>query len=73
MSRERSAVYEPEELSLLGRIFDQSVAALPGAMRTPANRTMIARIILGRAAAGELEPARLVTFEAARPLDQAAI
>jgi hypothetical protein len=73
MSRERGAVYEPEELSLLGRIFDQSVAALPAAMRTPANRTKIAKIILGRAAAGELEPAPLVTFEAARPLDQAAI
>jgi hypothetical protein len=64
MSRERSAVYEPEELALLGRIFDQSVAALPAAMRTPANRTEIARIILGRAAAGELEPAPLVKLAA---------
>jgi hypothetical protein len=66
MLRERSAVYEPEELSLLGSIFDQSVAALPAAMRTPANRTEIAKIILGRAAAGELELWRpWVKFEAA--------
>ena len=60
MSRERCAVYEPEQLSLLGSIFDQSVAALPAAMRTPANRTEIAKIILWRAAAGELELAPLV-------------
>ena len=65
MSRERSAVYEPEELSLLGCIFDQSVAALPATMRTPANRTEIAKIILWRAAAGELELEALVKFEAA--------
>jgi hypothetical protein len=65
MLRERSAVYEPEELSLLGSIFDQSVAALPAAMRTPANRTEIAKIILRRAAAGELEREALVKFEAA--------
>ncbi len=73
MSRERSAVYEPEELSLLGGIFDQSVAALPVAMRTPANRTEIAKIILWRAAAGELELAPLAKFEAAASCDQAAI
>ena len=65
MLRKRSAVYEPEELSLLGSIFDQSVAALPAAMRTPANRMEIARIILGRATAGELELASLVKLEAA--------
>jgi hypothetical protein len=52
---ERSAVYDPEELSVLGSIFDQAVAALPEIRRTPANRTEIAKIILGRAAVGELE------------------
>jgi hypothetical protein len=41
------------------------VAALPAAMRTPANRTEIAKIILGRAAAGELELTLLLKFEAA--------
>ena len=53
MLRERSAVYDPEELSLLGKIFDQAVAALPATMQTPANRTEIAKIILRRAAAGD--------------------
>ena len=48
MSSERSAVYDPEALSHLGSLFDQAVAALPAAMRTPANRTEIAKLILGR-------------------------
>jgi hypothetical protein len=52
---ERSAVYDPEELSVLGSIFDQAVAALPEIRRTSANRTEIAKIILGCAADGELE------------------
>lgn len=53
MLRERSAVYDPEELVLLGKIFDQAVAALPATMQTPVNRTEIAKIILKRAAAGD--------------------
>lgn len=53
MLRERSAVYDPEELSLLGKMFDQAVAALPATMQTPANRTEIAKIILRRAAADD--------------------
>lgn len=53
MLRERSAVYDPEELVLLGRIFDQAIAALPAAMQTSVNRTEIAKIILKRAAAGD--------------------
>jgi len=61
MLRDRTAVYDPEELSLLGRVFEQSVAALPPTMQTPANRTEIAKIILERAAAGE-PPAPLTTF-----------
>jgi hypothetical protein len=55
MLREMSTVFDPEELSLLGRIFDQVVAGLPVTMQTPTNRTEIAKIILGRAAAGELQ------------------
>lgn len=53
MLRERSAVYDPEELVLLGKIFDQAVAALPVTMQTPVNRTEIAKIILKRAAASD--------------------
>lgn len=53
MLRERGAVYDPEELSLLGKIFDQAIAALPETMQTPENRTEIAKIILRRAADGD--------------------
>ena len=60
MLRERSTVYDPEDLLVLGKIFDQAVAALPPTMRTPANRTEIARMILARAAVSEIELATLV-------------
>jgi hypothetical protein len=54
MLPEMSAVFNPEELSLLGSLFDQAVAALPATLQTQTNRTEIAKIILARAAAGEL-------------------
>jgi hypothetical protein len=63
--RERSAVYEPEQLSLLGSIFDETVAALPVGMRTPANRIEIAKIILRRTAEDEVELASLIKLMAA--------
>jgi hypothetical protein len=53
MLSEQSSAFDPEELSLLGDIFDRTVAPLPGTMRTPSNRGEIARNILTRAAAGE--------------------
>jgi hypothetical protein len=59
MLGERDVVYYPEELSLLGSIFDQAIASLPAAERTPANRTEIAKNILRRAAAGERDPIKL--------------
>lgn len=62
MLPEMSAVFEPEELSLLGSIFDQAVAALPATMQTQTNRTEIAKIILERAAAGELHLTDLMKF-----------
>ncbi|MHC6157696.1 NolY [Bradyrhizobium elkanii] len=49
MSAERG-IYHPEDLQVLGRLFDQTVAALPEALRTPANRIKIAKLILSRAA-----------------------
>ena len=65
MSVERSAIYCPEELSLLGTIFDQAVASLPATMRTQANRTEIAKIVMDRAAAGERELLPLMKFAVA--------
>jgi hypothetical protein len=65
MSVERSAIYCPEELSLLGTIFDQAVASLPATMQTPANRTEIAKIVMDRAAAGERELLPLIKFAVA--------
>nr|WP_233287062.1 NolY [Bradyrhizobium oropedii] len=49
MSQDRG-VYHPEDLQVLGRLFDQAVAALPEALRTPANQMKIATLILSRAA-----------------------
>ncbi|MCA1402183.1 NolY [Bradyrhizobium sp. BRP56] len=49
MSADRG-IYHPEDLQALGRLFDQTVAALPEALRTPANRIKIAKLILSRAA-----------------------
>ncbi len=59
MLRARSVVYYPEELSLLGHVLDQAVESLPAAMRTPYNRTEIARNILACAATGERDPIEL--------------
>ena len=54
-----SAVYDPEELSLLGEILDYAVQSLPPRMRTLRNRVEIARSILACAAKGERNPAEL--------------
>lgn len=55
----RSAVYCPEELSLLGQVLDQAMESLPASMRTPSNRVEIARKILACAATGERDPVEL--------------
>jgi hypothetical protein len=59
MLGERDVVYYPEDLSLLGSVFDQAIASLPAAMRTDAIRAEIAKNILRRAAAGERDPIEL--------------
>ena len=59
MSREQCGVYDPEELLLLGDVFDRALASLPTALRTPVNRLGIARNILACAAAGERDPSEL--------------
>ncbi|MCP3396969.1 MULTISPECIES: hypothetical protein [unclassified Bradyrhizobium] len=48
-------VFDPEDLSMMGAIFDEAVAALPVSMRTPVNRTEIAKLVLGRTAASEAQ------------------
>jgi hypothetical protein len=55
----QSAVYYPEELSLLGQILDEAVQSLPASMRTPYNRAQIARNILTCAATGERDRVEL--------------
>ena len=59
MSPDRSGVYYPEELSLLGHVLNQAVESLPTVMRTPCNRAEIARSILACAATGERDPIEL--------------
>lgn len=56
------SVCDPEQLSVLGRIFDHAVAALPEEMRTLGNRRQIAKLILGRAVVAELELSLLIRF-----------
>jgi hypothetical protein len=59
MSSDEGAVYDPEELSLLGKVLDQVVQSLPPDLRTPHNRVEIARSILNCALTGERDPAVL--------------
>ena len=59
MLREQSIVYYPEDLALLGNVFDKVVASIPAVLRTPSNKTVIARSILVQAAAGECDPTKL--------------
>ncbi|MTV11713.1 MULTISPECIES: hypothetical protein [Bradyrhizobium] len=41
-----NGVFDPEELSVLGSLFDGAINALPPSMRTPENRTAVAKLIL---------------------------
>jgi hypothetical protein len=54
-----SAVYGPEELSMLRRVMDEVVGSLPLALRTPGAKARIAKHLLDRAATGERDPNRL--------------
>ena len=59
MLRQRSVVLDPEELALLGSVFDRALASLPYAMQTRSNRSAIAKNILACAATGERNPIEL--------------
>jgi hypothetical protein len=72
MLRERGVAYDPEELALLGRIFDRAVSSLPSTMKTSANRTQIAKNILTRAALGERDPLELELTARANLISSAA-
>ena len=50
------AVYEPEELSLLGKVFDEMMQSLPPVLLTPRNRVTIARSLLACCLTGERDP-----------------
>ena len=59
MLSNEGVVYDPEELSLLGHILDQVLESLPVALRTPNNRTEIAKSLLACVATGERDPNKL--------------
>jgi hypothetical protein len=59
MFTDECAVYDPEELALLGAVLDQVVQSLPLNLRTPYNRTALAQNILACASTGERDPAEL--------------
>jgi hypothetical protein len=59
MLSDEGAVYYPEELSLLGEVLDHVVQSLPPNLRTPYNRTALARNILACASTGERDPDEL--------------
>jgi len=58
MTRE-GAVYYPEDLSLLGDVYDQAFNSLPPKMRTALNAAEIARNLLDHSARGERDPIEL--------------
>ncbi|MGY4568206.1 MULTISPECIES: hypothetical protein [Bradyrhizobium] len=60
--KQYSGVFDPEELSILGRLFDGAITALPPSMRTPENRTAVAKLILERTAIGESRLACLMNL-----------
>ncbi|SPP97954.1 MULTISPECIES: hypothetical protein [Bradyrhizobium] len=57
-----SGVFDPEELSILGSLYDSAVTALPPSMQSPENRTAIAKLILERTAAGQAQLACLTNL-----------
>ncbi|AMA60285.1 hypothetical protein [Bradyrhizobium sp. CCGE-LA001] len=52
-------VLAPEDLSLLGAIYDLVVDSLPGRMRTPRNRRQVALNLLCLSLRGERDPLEL--------------
>ncbi|WP_177237498.1 hypothetical protein [Bradyrhizobium sp. Rc3b] len=57
-----SGVFDPEELSVLGSLYDSAVTALPTSMRSPENHAAIAKLILERTADGQAQLACLTNL-----------
>lgn len=55
-----SGVYDPEDLTVLGAIFDKAFGSLPASMRTPENRITIAKLVLERTTASHTGLASLM-------------
>lgn len=62
IEQDHGALYEPEQLSPLGTFFDKAVLELPPSMRTPSNRTEIAKLVLGRSSISQIELGLLIKF-----------
>lgn len=62
-----SGVYDPEDLTVLGALFDKAIASLPACMRTPENRITIAKLVLERTAASQSGLASLMLLLDALP------
>lgn len=60
MLLQNSGVYDPEDLTVLGAIFDKAISSLPASMRTPENRITIAKLVLERTAASQSGLASLI-------------
>lgn len=56
MLSNEGAVFDPEELSLLGNVLDQVVQSLPPDLRTSYNRMAIARNLMTWFLTGERDP-----------------
>jgi len=53
--------FDPETLSMLKRVFDQAITALPPGQQTPERKSLMASRLLRLAAGGERDPVRLRT------------
>lgn len=62
-----SGVYDPEDLTVLGAIFDKVIASLPACMRTSDNRITIAKLVMERTAASQSSLASLMFLLDALP------
>jgi len=65
MLREQCITFYPEDLSLLGTVYDRLLTSLPQSMRTPSNRIEIAKKLISAAANGERDPIELELAAAA--------
>jgi hypothetical protein len=65
MLREQCIAFYPEDLSLLGAVYDRLLASLPPSMRTSSIRVEIAKKLISAAANGVRDP---IELELAAPM-----